>query len=183
MIFHLQKSKIKSMNNSQNEELQHLVEIQEHLIKKQQRELSSVSDISKKLIENNLLRDQIQKQIQDEMKRAVQDNQQIYDIKSQIQIIPDSSDSQITATDATNVLHYVEKIQDLIFSASEKCLRNPDSSMSSQELAFLIMGINSIIDKAVQSGTIQESSEACIERQRSIINSIISLSQTKDQMN
>ena len=155
-------------------ELQTLHQLQENCINNQQQHLKNVSSLSRSLLQIQNQKNQILQQIQKEMYESDKILQDSHELSQEITKIPDQK-VETTASNASALLHYVERIQDLIFKVTEQCNKKDNLLLTKQEFALLILGINDIIIEAISSNTITESTQGRILRQQDVLNALFSL--------
>ena len=159
---------------SKHEKLNDLSQQQENLILNQREHLKKISSLSETLLKLNNQENKLLQQIQSLMLESDKILEESNQISQEIQKKPIEKPPS-TASTATELLHYVEMIQNLIFKIADQCTDQNDYILSKQDFARLILEINDIINEAIISGTITESLQGKISRQQSVLDALFSL--------
>lgn len=97
-------------------------------------------------------------------------------IRSVLENAPDTPMSSTKSSQMT--LKIVDAISQSIFQLTESCIESQNLSIDSSKLQGTIADVNNLIQKVMDAGLAQESSEDTIRRQSYLISALV---QTKDQ--
>ena len=163
----------------ENEKLKDFLKIQNELIFNQKMILKLIAEKSKKLLE-------IENERISNMEEIQKFKNHLKNINKDPQTFDQRIDETITETkvdyDPTSTAEFAEKeilvnkaietIQDILYSATEKCLKEERSTLSREEIQNIILSTNGIIDMTISAGAATETIEDKIQRQQRVLNSL-----------
>ena len=164
----------------ENEKLKDFIVMQQELISKQQSILQKISENSKKLIEiensrqlslteitkfKNLLKNLDGRET--DFSQLVETTLEVESMKEPEKIQTDDHIQRLIM-----VSKAIETIQTLLYSTTEKCMKESRPFVTKEEMQCIILSANKIIEMAIESGVGSETIEEAISRQQRVLHAL-----------
>ena len=169
-----QISQQKKLAEEENRRIQKLVEIQDTLIEKQRQTLQEISNTSQELKEIEAKRSALKEQLSSQKTKLLCAASESSDLTSLIEQTVTFDDLAVSnGASGQAALKCIEEIQKAVFSLTNSCLEDDNLSIPGEQMNEVILTVNDIIQTAIQSGTVKESTEDTVRRQSFVISSLV----------